>query len=83
MNDAILPIGMEEMNRIFDVVDDLEISRESIQVELLPEGDGAIEKLATGKIRIVLPASNDLSGWLSTLEQTLRRLGSGESGGSS
>jgi hypothetical protein len=72
---------MEEMNRIFDVVDALEISREAIQVELLPEGDGAIETLGSGKIRIVLPATADLEAWLPTLEQALRAIGPRQPGG--
>ena len=75
MNEDILPIGMEQMNRIFDIVDDLEISRESIQVELLPAGEGTIEKLDSGKVRIVLPATTEVSRWLPTLADTLRGMG--------
>lgn len=71
MGEPILPIGMEEMNRIFEVVDGLEISREAIRVELLPEGRGSVERLEGGKIRIVLPAERELEGWLPTLERAL------------
>lgn len=74
MDADILPIGMEEMNRIFDVVDELEISRESIQVDLLPSGPGAIDPLANGKVRIVLPAEGDLEAWLPTLDRALRAI---------
>lgn len=64
------------MNRIFEVVDELEISRESIQVELLPHRDGAVEGLANGKIRIVLPETVELEAWLPSLADELRSLGS-------
>lgn len=80
MNDDILPIGMEQMNRIFEVVDDLEISRESIQVELLPAGEGSIEQLDSGKVRIVLPATTELARWLPTLADALRGMGLGAPG---
>lgn len=77
MNDDILPIGMEQMNQIFAIVDDLEISRESIQAELLPVGEGTIEKLDSGKVRIVLPATAELSRWLPTPADALRSMGLG------
>ena len=83
MSDDILPIGMEQMNRIFEVVDDLEISRESIQVDLLPAGEGAIERLDGGKVRIVLPATAELSDWLTKLAEALRSMGLDASGGES
>lgn len=70
----ILPIGMDEMNLVFEVVDDLEISRESIQVDLLRSGAGTVERLPDGKIRIVLPESSDLEAWRSTLASELGNL---------
>lgn len=68
---------MSEMNAIFEVVDDLELSRESIQVPLLPEGAGRVERLASGKIEIVVPADRPLGEWLSELERRLRELDAG------
>lgn len=65
------PIGMETMERIFEVVDDLEISREAIQVPLLPAGDGAVRELPNGRIEIVVPEAG-LEAWLPELR---RRLG--------
>lgn len=72
MTEDILPIGMDEMNRVFDVVDELEISRESIQVDLLPSGSGSVDRLPTGKIRIVLPESIEIEDWLPILASELR-----------
>ncbi len=68
------PLDMETMNRIFDVVDDLEISRESIQVPLLPEGDGAVRQLRSGKIEIVVPAAVPLEEWLPDLKRRLEAM---------
>lgn len=71
----MIPIGMQEMNAVFGVTDALEISREAIQVELLPEGAGAVERLANGRVRIVLPADRPLADWLPELRRRLEGLG--------
>jgi len=68
------PIGMDEMNLVFEVVDRLEISREHIQVPLLPEGEGSVRRLQNNRLEIVLPAEIELATWLPTLEEQLRRL---------
>ncbi len=70
----MLPIGQKEMNRILEVADRLEISREAIQVELLPAGEGAVERLESGKVRIVLPEDETLEQFLSELERRLLKL---------
>lgn len=68
----MLPIGMAEMNRIFEISDDLEISREGLQVELLPAGGGSVTRLANGRIRIVLPEDRPLDEWLPDLRRLLQ-----------
>ena len=68
------PIGMAEMNRVFEVVDELELSRESIQVPLLPEGEGSVRRLDNGRFEIVLPADGNLDDWLPSLAARLREL---------
>ncbi len=74
----MIPIGMQEMNAVFEVTDALEISREAIQVELLPAGAGSVERLANGRVRIVLPAERALADWLPELRRRLESLGSPE-----
>jgi len=70
-------IGMEEMNLVFEVVDRLEISRESIQVPLLPAGQGLVRRLASGRFEIILPAERPLAAFLPELEDELRKLSDG------
>ena len=65
------PLDMTTMQAIFEIIDELEISRESIQVPLLPAGDGAIRRLPNGRIEIVIPARRSLDGWLPELRQRL------------
>lgn len=61
---------MATMERIFEVVDDLGISREAIQVPLLPEGDGSVRALPGGRVEIVVPESG-LEDWLPELRRRL------------
>lgn len=64
---------MDTMERLFEVVDDLEISREAIQVPLLPAGEGSVRALPNGHIEIVVP-EGDLEVWLPELRRLLRPL---------
>jgi len=68
---------MQTMERIFEVVDDLEISREAIQVPLLPAGGGAVRELSNGRIEITVP-EGDLEAWLPELRRRLAPLAGGQ-----
>jgi hypothetical protein len=63
------------MNQLFDVTDALELSREAIQVPLVLEGEGKIQRLKSGKIEITLPDTDDLGPFLAMLPDRLRQLG--------
>lgn len=63
------------MNQLFDVTDALELSREAIQVPLVLEGEGKIQRLKSGKIEITLPDTDDLGPFLALLPDRLRQLG--------
>jgi hypothetical protein len=62
------------MNQLFEVTDALELSREAIQVPLVLEGEGKIQRLKSGKIEITLPDTDDLGPFLSSLPERLRTL---------
>jgi hypothetical protein len=62
------------MNQLFEVTDALELSREAIQVPLVLEGEGAVQRLKSGKIEITLPDTDDLGPFLSSLPERLRTL---------
>jgi hypothetical protein len=63
------------MNQVFEVTDALELSREAIQVPLMLEGEGKVQRLKSGKIEITLPDADDLGPFLATLPDRLRQLG--------
>ena len=68
-------IGMRDMGLIFEVTDAMGIDRESISVPLGKEDPGAVRKLPTGDIEIVVPESVPLEDWVATLQAELEKLG--------
>ena len=68
-------IGMQDMGLIFQVTDAMGIDRESISVPLGKEDPGAVRKLPTGEVEIVVPESVPLKDWLVTLQAGLEELG--------
>jgi hypothetical protein len=62
------------MNQLFEVTDALELSREAIQVPLVLEGQGKVQRLKSGKVEITLPDTDDLGPFLSSLPERLRTL---------
>ena len=63
------------MGLIFQVTDAMGIDRESISVPLGKEDPGAVRKLPTGEVEIVVPETMPLEEWLPTLEAGLVELG--------
>lgn len=63
------------MQRLFEVTDELGLDREEIEVPLEMRGDGAVERLESGKLRITLPDADDPGPFLERLPE---RLGSAD-----
>ena len=68
-------IGMREMIAIFGVTDGFGIDRERISVPLAKEGRGAVTKLASGEIEIVVPLEAPIEQWLAFLGGCLQEMG--------
>jgi hypothetical protein len=64
-------LSPQAMQQLFEVTDELGIDREAIEVPLEMEGEGGVERLASGKLRIRLPEPEDLGTFLETLPQRL------------
>lgn len=67
-------LDQNAMQKLFEVTDELEIDREEIEVPLEMRGDGAVERLDSGKIRITLPDADDLAPFLEALPSRLESL---------
>lgn len=67
-------IDQATMNQLFAVTDDLDLDREKLTVPLLHEGEGKVVKLASGKVEITLPDTDDLAPFLAALPERLSGL---------
>ncbi len=67
-------LTQEAMQRLFEVIDEIPLDREAVQVPLAMEGSGSVQRLANGKVEIVLPDTEDLGDFLAQLPQRLTTL---------
>jgi len=71
---ALAAVTLPVIERIFEVLDRLGISREAVVIPLKPATPGAVRRLPNGKLEIVVDAETPLDAWLPELEQRLRAL---------
>lgn len=60
-------VSFQQINRILDVTDSLGLHREWVEIPLSPESPGAIRRLPSGKLEIVVDADQPFDQWLDTL----------------
>jgi hypothetical protein len=63
------------MNQVFAVTDEIPLSREAIQVPLVMQGEGKVERLKNGRFEITLPDTDDLGPFLAGLAERLLAAG--------
>jgi hypothetical protein len=73
-------VTLKEIQRIFDVIEPLGLSREAVVIPLRPASPGRVTVLPNGKVEIVVDADRPLEAWLVTLEQRLQDLLAGGGG---
>ena len=71
-----MPQGVQlaQIERIFEILDRLSISREAVVIPLRPQGMGSIRFLNTGKLEIIVPADLPFEQWYASLEGTIKQL---------
>lgn len=67
-------VNLAVIERIFEILDRLEISREAVVIPLKPEHPGSARRLPNGKIEIKVESEDSLDDWLPRLEETLRTI---------
>ena len=55
-------VSFQQISQILELTDQLEISREVVEIPLSPESPGVIHRLANGKIEIVVDADMPVAG---------------------
>jgi hypothetical protein len=64
-------VGMDEITKIFAVIDALGIHRESVVIPL-GTGKGRVRKLINGKLEIIVDAETPLDEWLKGLPELIQ-----------
>ena len=67
-------VTLKEIEKIFEVLDALGISREAVIIPLRPEHPGRVSLLKDGKLEIVVEGDDDFAAWVKTLENRIRGL---------
>lgn len=74
MNAVLRAVSLNEIEKIFTVLERLGISREAVVIPLQPATPGSVRRMPNGKFEIIVDAEVPIDGWLATLEQRLREL---------
>lgn len=71
-----MPQGVQlaQIERIFEILDRLAISREAVVIPLRPQGAGGVRRLGNGKLEITVPADIPFEQWYASLEGALKHL---------
>jgi hypothetical protein len=67
-------VTLKEIEKIFEVLDALGISREAVVIPLRPEHPGRASLMKDGKLEIVVERDDDFAAWVKTLECRIRAL---------
>jgi len=70
---ALKAVTLAEIERVFEVLERLGVSREAVVIPLKPESPGRMKLLPNGKAEIVVDAQRPLAEFLADLEVWLRR----------
>lgn len=65
-------VTLPVIERVFEILDRLDISREAVVIPLRPEHPGSVRRLPNGKLEIRVDSETPLDDWLPQLEAMLR-----------
>jgi hypothetical protein len=71
---ALTAVRLPVIERIFEILDRLGISREAVIIPLKPAHPGSVTVLPNGKTQIVVDSEMPLDVWLPEMEAKLRAL---------
>ena len=67
-------VTLKEIEKIFEVLDAMGISREAVVIPLRPEHPGRVALMKDGKLEIIVERDDDFAQWVTTLEGRIREL---------
>ena len=74
-----MPQGVQlaQIERIFEILDRLGISREAVVIPLRPQGTGSLRMLENSTLEIVVPDTIPFDDWYASLEDEIQKLRAG------
>ncbi|HXG22416.1 MAG TPA: hypothetical protein VNN62_25520 [Methylomirabilota bacterium] len=71
-----MPQGVQlaQIERIFAILDRLNISREAVIIPLKPQGTGSVKRLPNGKLEIIVPADLPFDEWYASLAGAIKNV---------
>lgn len=75
---ALTAVTLPVIQRIFEILDRLGLSREAVVIPLKPAHPGTVRTLPNGKVEIVVDSETPLDDWLPELEARLRAMMAGD-----
>ena len=67
-------VTLKEIEKIFEVLDAMNISREAVVIPLRPEHPGRVSLMKDGKLEIIVERDDDFDTWVRMLENRIREL---------
>ena len=67
-------VSFQQISQILELTDQLDISREAVEIPLSPERPGTVRRLTNRKIEIVVDADLPFDEWLATVRPTVQSL---------
>jgi hypothetical protein len=65
-------VTLKEIERIFEVIEPMGISREAVEIPLGTESPGRVTMLKNGKLEIVVDRDSDFDQWVAGLADRIR-----------
>jgi len=65
-------VSFQQISRVLELTDQLEISREWVEIPLSPANPGTVKKLPNGKLEIVVDSEVPFEDWLKSLEDKIK-----------
>jgi predicted Rdx family selenoprotein len=67
-------VTLKEIERIFEILDAMNISREAVVIPLRPEHPGRVSIMKDGKLEIVVERDGDFEDWVNGLRARIDSL---------
>ncbi|GJL49863.1 MAG: hypothetical protein NPIRA01_10900 [Nitrospirales bacterium] len=65
-------VSFQQITKILELTDELNLSREWVEIPLSPESPGSIKKLPNGKLEVVVDADIPFDEWFLTLQEKIQ-----------